>query len=536
MGFLKNLFNIEPSTVDGKINKLLSEKGSGVFLNSSSAFQVVKEVFKILNIDIYKVSYSYFEEVANLGNAIFIRFNIMKMNELDIVPIVKNRVNEIFLKRIDDENALKIIYIFRMPKIVKGFDLSKQEHKILFEHATNINIIKKLDKVLLKNIINSKMEYENYFSFENENEYFVFVINYKKNADMPYIDDDKYMEIEKTDIQWSDNDCYFKAFSKAYDLAGNGSYIGAISILVNAIKDNPVAIMGRFEIVNSLVVIKELDIAKRILLDMSDYLVTSEHIALFYRRLGYIYIEKKIYEAAYCCMRLSLKFEESDIAFQELNYIKEKSKINFDDLYIEYVYDKYDIPKLIVKNKKVLLNELSNVGYHLEYESGYTEDYPQYFIDAYNEIVDYIEDVFPDRNVKNELLPLLMIMSDLVAIEAELDREEVFETQFKICEKLYSGSNCTAFINDRMNKYGEVIRSNKCRSEWNYNQLKNKGAFDTAIIAFGDFICNPSCIEDYLGAPIKGMNFLQRAEFANIMLKVVYPTISEFCKSVEKNF
>ena len=37
MGFLKNLFNIEPSTVDGKINKLLSEKGSGVFLNSSSA-------------------------------------------------------------------------------------------------------------------------------------------------------------------------------------------------------------------------------------------------------------------------------------------------------------------------------------------------------------------------------------------------------------------------------------------------------------------------------------------------------------------
>lgn len=112
MGFLKNLFNIEPSTVDGKINKLLSEKGSGVFLNSSSAFQVVKEVFKILNIDIYKVSYSYFEEVANLGNAIFIRFNIMKMNELDIVPIVKNRVNEIFLKRIDDENALKIISSF----------------------------------------------------------------------------------------------------------------------------------------------------------------------------------------------------------------------------------------------------------------------------------------------------------------------------------------------------------------------------------------------------------------------------------------
>ena len=67
-----------------------------------------------------------------------------------------------------------------------------------------------------------------------------------------------------------------------------------------------------------------LSAAKNTLLEMKDYLIEEKNIARFYRRMGYIEIEKGNYKVAAACYQYSQKFENHPSVVQELMYIKSK--------------------------------------------------------------------------------------------------------------------------------------------------------------------------------------------------------------------
>ena len=57
---------------------------------------------------------------------------------------------------------------------------------------------------------------------------------------------------------------------------------------------------------------------------MKDFLIEEKNIARFYRRMGYIEIEKGNYKVAAACYQYSQKFENHPSVVQELMYIKAK--------------------------------------------------------------------------------------------------------------------------------------------------------------------------------------------------------------------
>lgn len=111
----------------------------------------------------------------------------------------------------------------------------------------------------------------------------------------------------------------------------------------------------------------------------------------------------------------------------------------------------------------------------------------------------------------------------------------ILNKHLPIIKSLYSGPNCEKFLDDRMQKYGEIIRSKKCRAEWNNFNYKNSNSLITALTIFGDFIYNPACIDDYHNAPVIAVGIDKKIQFINSMHNNVCAYIINFCDEVKKN-
>ncbi len=151
------------------------------------------------------------------------------------------------------------------------------------------------------------------------------------------------------EVVWLSGDAYISQYKKGYQFAEEGKYREAIAALNASLKVNPIGISARFEICECYLRLNELEKARKLLIDMSAYLLDVKSIAKFYRRMGYIEIENGNHLAAMACYVYSRNFENHPSIEQELQYISAKVGIsmsgNMDNP--SKVLEKYGIPILV---------------------------------------------------------------------------------------------------------------------------------------------------------------------------------------------
>lgn len=149
-------------------------------------------------------------------------------------------------------------------------------------------------------------------------------------------------------VTWLGADLYISQYKRAYQLVEEEKYAEAIAVLNACLKINPIGISARFEMCECYIRLSNLNTAKKILLDMSAYLIEPKHIARFYRRIGFIEIENENYLAAAACFVYSRNFENHPGAVLELQYIGEKFGISLNN-YMDsrIILKKYGIPILV---------------------------------------------------------------------------------------------------------------------------------------------------------------------------------------------
>ena len=125
-------------------------------------------------------------------------------------------------------------------------------------------------------------------------------------------------------VYWLSGDKYLVEYKKGYQLFEQGQYSRAIEAYKKCLELNPIGLSARFEICESYLKIGNLSSARNTLLEMKDFLIEEKSIARFYRRMGYIEIEKGNYKVAAACYQYSQKFENHPSVVQELMYIKAK--------------------------------------------------------------------------------------------------------------------------------------------------------------------------------------------------------------------
>ncbi len=125
-------------------------------------------------------------------------------------------------------------------------------------------------------------------------------------------------------VYWLSGDNYWVEYKKGYQLFEQGLFAKAIEAYKKCLELNPIALSARFEICEANLKMGNLSVAKNALLEMKDFLIEEKNIARFYRRMGFIEIEKGNYKVAAACYQYSQKFENHPSVAQELMYIKSK--------------------------------------------------------------------------------------------------------------------------------------------------------------------------------------------------------------------
>ena len=123
-------------------------------------------------------------------------------------------------------------------------------------------------------------------------------------------------------VIWLSGDDYIDKLKEGYDLIEMNDPEGAVNALQEALKLNPIGISARFELCEAYLRLQKYSSAENTLLEMRELFTSPEHIAKFYRRLGFIQTDNyKNYAAAAACYAYSLKFEKHPSVMQELAYI-----------------------------------------------------------------------------------------------------------------------------------------------------------------------------------------------------------------------
>lgn len=148
------------------------------------------------------------------------------------------------------------------------------------------------------------------YYFEDMNEFLIFVKNYANK------------DSSTGNVSWLSGPNYAEECRKGYQLFEQGNFTKCIEAYKNALKLNPIGLTARFEIAEANMQLRNYAQARNTLFEMRNFLLDNPNIARFYRRLGYIEIEKKNYQAAAACYQYSRQFENHPSIPQELEYIK----------------------------------------------------------------------------------------------------------------------------------------------------------------------------------------------------------------------
>lgn len=144
-------------------------------------------------------------------------------------------------------------------------------------------------------------------------------------------------------INWINDNKVTDLYQNAYELFEKKKFNESIEIHRKILELNPIAIRSRFEIVECLIGLNNVDEAEKELNKIKKYLINPVDVGRYYRRLAYLHIEKKQYELARNLLYYSLfiyRNEKDDkIVLNELMFIDSElgNKIKKDLLSIENI-------------------------------------------------------------------------------------------------------------------------------------------------------------------------------------------------------
>lgn len=220
----------------------------------------------------------------------------------------------------------KLMEVYIM-SLFDGFRKKKTEHPKVMQNDFN----KERTDVSNDNLDND--ESEGYY-FENPLELAIYGMLYAKDKN----------------VQWLSGDNYLVEYQKGYQFFEQGRYNKAIETYKKSLELNPIGLRARFEICEAYLALGNLSAARDTLLEMKDYLIEESSIARFYRRMGYIEIEKGNYKVATACYQYSRKFEANPLVAQELMYIMSKAGKGVASKNPEMVLSKAKLPLLTTKS------------------------------------------------------------------------------------------------------------------------------------------------------------------------------------------
>lgn len=195
---------------------------------------------------------------------------------------------------------------------IKSITINENNLSEIFKKAEAEMVIRNFDNA--KKLFNEYIEYiyklkeekkENWLSFNNNIE-FVLYCNNNRN-------------MEKTfNVNYE--------IHQAYTYLGNmefeqGDYDKAIDYLNKAIQWNPYSFQATMELAEAYKVKKELKKYYSITLDSINIIYREKDLARYYRNLGYYFIENKEWDLAKAVYLYSLRFENSNNVYQEIQYI-----------------------------------------------------------------------------------------------------------------------------------------------------------------------------------------------------------------------
>ena len=265
----------------------------------------------------------------------FSRVYIMKFEDERTCFTVKMNLEKLGITEPDDDLAIKVLYLFKFYARDPHFDLDIDRHQKLIDDCSANETTFNVERILLSNDMSAWKDKE--AAFENIQEFMVFVAHHKDIS-----------------IKWSKNAEPESLFKVSQMLLDGEMYICAVNRLMKIFDYNPLALSARFELINAYIALahnrfmmknsKELQLAKTLLLDLSDYIKNPVLVALFYRRLGYIFVEENKPDVGLACNIFSLKYDENDNATGEIEYIKNEFKLSIKDGEVTELLKKNNVP------------------------------------------------------------------------------------------------------------------------------------------------------------------------------------------------
>ncbi len=126
-------------------------------------------------------------------------------------------------------------------------------------------------------------------------------------------------------VNWLSGDDYLNLYQKGFQLFERGRYQEALLTYNDCLKLNPIGISARFEMCECFLRLREVNAAEGVLRELQQFLLFDEkQMAKYYRRFGFVKIEKGDLRTAAACYQYSRKFENHPSIPQELAYIRSK--------------------------------------------------------------------------------------------------------------------------------------------------------------------------------------------------------------------
>ncbi|MBE6911740.1 MAG: tetratricopeptide repeat protein [Ruminococcaceae bacterium] len=126
------------------------------------------------------------------------------------------------------------------------------------------------------------------------------------------------------DFEWMKSEEYDKFWKNGYSLFEQKQYDKAIANYEKCLSMNPISLYVRFEIAECYIQLGDYASALKYLEKNIEFLIEDKYIAQFYRRIGFINIEKENYICAVACYVYSNEFEKHPSVMQELMYIAQQ--------------------------------------------------------------------------------------------------------------------------------------------------------------------------------------------------------------------
>lgn len=192
----------------------------------------------------------------------------------------------------------------------------------------------------------AKESQENWYTFGNCVEFVMYVRENEEDSkniiDVDYETSNAYLYLSMIDFE-------------------NKNYDDAIKNINKSLKWNPNNINALFEKAENYKVKGELKKYYSITLDLYDKIYNLKDLAHYYRNLGYYFIENEEWDLAKTLYLYSVRFENNNVALDELKYILAKSKDNTlpDKEDLENILKENRIPTYISKNIIKYVKELT---------------------------------------------------------------------------------------------------------------------------------------------------------------------------------